>query len=133
MSDLKIEKEEIFTSGGTVLCPFCGHSWEPRRNVPKQCPACKRYLKTYYGLKEEKPYNLKRVQQQIAELTLRVERLEQMKNPKDIESTLCDTCAEYHIDVPLGENCAPTSMGLVDGPDGCAFYSDKRLRIRGDG
>jgi len=27
-----------------LKCPFCGYEWTPRKELPKVCPYCKKYI-----------------------------------------------------------------------------------------
>jgi hypothetical protein len=33
-----------------MTCPFCNYEWNPRVELPKECPSCKRYQPHSIGL-----------------------------------------------------------------------------------
>ncbi len=37
-------------------CKLCGYEWESRKEIPKQCPKCKRY--DYNEVKKDESRNL---------------------------------------------------------------------------
>lgn len=46
MEERVLVNAEVIVEDGVrkIKCNFCGYKWEPRKRVPKACPACKRTI-----------------------------------------------------------------------------------------
>lgn len=141
-----------FDAEGKITCPNCGYKWKPKGGVPKQCPSCKRYLRSLN--KDKLPGGIV-TKPELNEVMMRLERLEQevfkkqrpnitvreveaTREAKQVEQagiTLCLKCMEYHKD-GMKKQCLPVKLGLTNPPteecQECKYYENvDRLALNG--
>lgn len=141
MASSEIETVQWFDSEGNIVCPNCGHKWPPRTKgkIPKQCPSCKRYLRTLTKGGD----SLLKLKAEMSEMSIRLERVEQTVFKTSgrtllasSKPSLCLGCMEFQKD-KMVEHCLPVKLGLVKIPSGeemsCKYFEDLSKIARNGG
>jgi len=88
-------------------CPYCGYEWTPRKQHPKACPHCKRYLVKSSSRTQRRIYKQDKEQEVIEIMKQELSRLNKQTKKKQTPSVLILT-QELDKNPP---NTIPASKG----------------------